>query len=153
MAHNNKMLNRVCFSSFHSLIKFPPCWCNILGSCGSELCIQAVLYYKNKTAWDWLQWAKQGAGNQQLLWEANLEEINVEEMCRGTSERAMCFLSVSRLIIHHRLGGENRDNQEGGMAVYNHGLKLCMGPQWRNGDMGNKRALVAQKADVGQAGS
>lgn len=62
-------------------------------------------------------------------------------------------MSVSRLIVRHPLGGENRNAQEGGMLFYNHGLKLCVGPVRRNGDMGNKRALVAQKADVGQAGS
>lgn len=52
-----------------------------------------------------------------------MEEINVEEMCREISETRMCFLSVSWLIIYHSLGGENRDDQEGGILVYNHGAK------------------------------
>jgi len=44
-------------------------------------------------------------------------------MGREVSEMRMCFLSVSRLIIYHSPGGENRDDQEGGMLVYNDGAK------------------------------
>lgn len=52
-----------------------------------------------------------------------MEEINAEEMGREISEKIICFLSVSWLIKYHSLGGKNRDDQEEGMIVYNHGTK------------------------------
>lgn len=52
-----------------------------------------------------------------------MEEINAEEMGREISETIICFLSVSWLIKYHSLGGKNRDDQEEGMIVYNHGTK------------------------------
>lgn len=54
---------------------------------------------------------------------ADLEEKNVEEMCREISETRMCFLSASWLTIYHCLGGDNRDDHEGKMLVYDHDAK------------------------------
>lgn len=54
---------------------------------------------------------------------ADLEEKKAEEMRGEISETQMCFLSVSWLIIYHCLAGDNGDDQEGKMLVYNHEAK------------------------------